>query len=154
MLGVIAAPITSGDTAFRSARLIVADTLKIDQKSVLKRLYICVPMFLAAIGILVYSMSDADGFARIWRYFAWSNQTLAVFTLWAVTVWLFREGKCYWITLIPALFMTAVCTTYLFIAPEGFSWAADTSYTLGGVCVAIAAVWFAVWAWKLRKKGL
>ena len=90
-------------------------------------------MFLAAIGILVYSMSDADGFARIWRYFAWSNQTLAVFTLWAVTVWLFREGKCYWITLIPALFMTAVCTTYLFIAPEGFSWAADTSYTLGGL---------------------
>lgn len=154
MLGVIAAPITSGDTAFRSARLIVADTLKIDQKSVLKRLYICIPMFLAAIGILVYSMSDADGFARIWRYFAWSNQTLAVFTLWAVTVWLFRERKCYWITLIPALFMTAVCTSYLFIAPEGFSWAAGTSYTLGGVCVAIAAVWFAVWAWKLRKKGL
>lgn len=154
MLGVIAAPITSGDTAFRSARLIVADSLKIDQKSVLKRLYICIPMFLAAIGILVYSMSDADGFARIWRYFAWSNQTLAVFTLWAVTVWLFREGKCYWITLIPALFMTAVCTSYLFIAPEGFSWAAGTSYTLGGVCVAIAAVWFAVWAWKLRKKGL
>lgn len=154
MLGVIAAPITSGDTAFRSARLIVADTLKIDQKSVLKRLYICIPMFLAAIGILVYSMSDADGFARIWRYFAWSNQTLAVFTLWAVTVWLFREGKCYWITLIPALFMTAVCTSYLFIAPEGFSWAAGMSYTLGGVCVAIAAVWFAVWAWKLRKNGL
>ena len=154
IFGVVACAITSGDTAFRSARLIVADTLKIDQKSVLKRLYICVPMFLAAIGILVYSMSDADGFARIWRYFAWSNQTLAVFTLWAVTVWLFREGKCYWITLIPALFMTAVCTTYLFIAPEGFSWAADTSYTLGGVCVAIAAVWFAVWAWKLRKKGL
>lgn len=154
MLGVIAAPITSGDTAFRSARLIVADSLKIDQKSVLKRLYICIPMFLAAIGILVYSMSDADGFARIWRYFAWSNQTLAVFTLWAVTVWLFRERKCYWITLIPALFMTAVCTTYLFIAPEGFSWAAGTSYTVGGVCVAIAAVWFAVWAWKLRKQGL
>ena len=154
MLGVIAAPITSGDTAFRSARLIVADFLKIDQKSILKRLYICVPMFLGAIAILFYSMRDADGFARIWRYFAWCNQTLAVFTLWAVTVWLYREGKFFWVTLVPALFMTAVCTSYLFIAPEGFAWPAGTSYTLGMLCVAGTAVWFALWARKLRKKSL
>ena len=80
ILGVIAAPITSGDTAFRSARLIVADFLQMEQKTVVKRLMICIPMFIVAIGILLYSQKDKDGFDMIWRYFAWSNQTLAVFT--------------------------------------------------------------------------
>lgn len=88
ILGVIAAPITSGDTAFRSARLIVADFLHMEQKTVAKRLMICIPMFIVAIGILLYSQKDKDGFDMIWRYFAWSNQTLAVFTLWALTVYL------------------------------------------------------------------
>ena len=120
ILGVIAAPITSGDTAFRSARLIVADFMGMEQKSIRRRLYICVPMFLAAIGLLLYSLRDAAGFDMIWRYFAWSNQTLSVFTLWAITVYLVQTGKNYWITLIPALFMTCVCSTYLCIAPEGF----------------------------------
>ena len=153
MLGVIAAPITSGDTAFRSARLIVADFLKIEQKSLSKRLYISVPMFLGAMGILFYSMSDANGFAKIWRYFAWSNQTLAVFTLWAVTVWLYREREFYWVTLVPALFMTAVCTTYIFIAPEGLGLPSGMSYALGMTCVAASAVWFILWArrWKVGK---
>ena len=77
ILGVIAAPITSGDTAFRSARLIVADFLQMEQKTVVKRLMICIPMFIVAIGILLYSQKDKDGFDMIWRYFAWSNQTLA-----------------------------------------------------------------------------
>ena len=85
ILGVIAAPITSGDTAFRSARLIVADFLGMEQKSMRRRLYICIPMFLAAIGLLLYSLSDKEGFDMIWRYFAWTNQTLSVFTLWAPT---------------------------------------------------------------------
>lgn len=76
ILGVIAAPITSGDTAFRSARLIVADFLKLEQKSMRRRLYICVPMFIVAIGLLLYSLRDKDGFDMIWRYFAWANQTL------------------------------------------------------------------------------
>ena len=86
ILGVIAAPITSGDTAFRSARLIVADFLGMEQKSMRRRLYICIPMFVVAIGLLLYSLRDANGFNMIWRYFAWANQTLAVFTLWAITV--------------------------------------------------------------------
>ena len=81
VLGVIAAPITSGDTAFRSARLIVADFLHLEQRSISKRLLICVPMFIVSIGILLYSQKDAAGFDMIWRYFAWTNQTLAVFTL-------------------------------------------------------------------------
>ena len=111
ILGVIAAPITSGDTAFRSARLIVADFLGMEQKTMRRRLYICIPMFLAAIGLLLYSLRDKDGFDMIWRYFAWANQTLSVFTLWAVTVYLVRARKLYFLTLIPALFMTCVCTT-------------------------------------------
>lgn len=119
MLGVIAAPITSGDTAFRSARLIIADFMKIEQKTITKRLVICVPMFILAIGILVYSLKDKDGFEIIWRYFAWSNQTLAVFTLWAITVFLAQKKKLYIITLIPALFMTCVTSTYILFAPEG-----------------------------------
>ena len=100
ILGVIAAPITSGDTAFRSARLIVADFLGMEQKSMRRRLYICIPMFLVAISLLLYSLRDKDGFDMIWRYFAWANQTLSVFTLWAITVYLVREkkGRYYYVT--------------------------------------------------------
>ena len=115
VLGVIAAPITSGDTAFRSARLIVADFLHIDQKPILKRLLISVPLFV--VGFIILHVN----FSVLWRYFAWCNQTLAVFTLWALTVYLVRENKPYIITLIPALFMTAVCTTYILMAPEGLA---------------------------------
>lgn len=150
VLGVIAAPITSGDTAFRSARLIVADFLKLEQKSIHKRLYICVPMFLAAVGLLLYSLKDAEGFNWIWRYFAWANQTLAVFTLWALTVYLVRTRKNYWVTFLPALFMTGVCSTYLCIAPEGLGLSRGLSYTVGFSCVAVAVVWFVLW--KMKKK--
>ena len=88
ILGVVFAPITSGDTAFRSARLIIADIFAIDQAPIRKRLLICVPMFLIASGILLYSLSDVEGFNIVWRYFAWANQTLGVITLWALSVWL------------------------------------------------------------------
>ena len=131
ILGVIAAPITSGDTAFRSARLIVADFLGLEQKSMRRRLYICIPMFVAAIGLLLYSLRDANGFNMIWRYFAWANQTLAVFTLWAITVYLAVSKKPYVITLIPALFMTSVCSTYICIAPEGLGLSHAISYYIG-----------------------
>ena len=148
ILGVIAAPITSGDTAFRSARLIVADFMHMEQKSIRRRLYICIPMFLAAIALLLYSMEDAAGFDMIWRDFAWSNQTLSVFTLWAITVFLVVSGKNYWITLIPALFMTCVCSTYLCIAPEGFGLPHALSYYAGLGCVVVAIIWFVAWKTK------
>src|SRR5699024_8098625 len=96
MLGVIAAPITSGDTALRSARLIAADFLHIPQKKIRNRLLVSIPIF-----ILAWLVMMID-FEVLWRYFAWCNQTLAVFTLWALTVWLAKEHKCYWLTLIPA----------------------------------------------------
>ena len=154
ILGVIAAPITSGDTAFRSARLIVADFLGLEQRSMRRRLYICIPMFVVAIGLLLYSLRDANGFNMIWRYFAWANQTLAVFTLWAITVFLAVSKKPYIITLIPALFMTSVCSTYICIAPEGLGLSHVISYSVGIACVVIAAVWFYVWLGKQKTRKL
>lgn len=115
ILGVIAAPITSGDTALRSARLIAADFMNFNQAKVVKRLAISIPIFV--ICFLVMMMP----YEVLWRYFAWCNQVLAVFTLWAITVYLARRRSLYLITLIPALFMTAVTVTYIFFAPEGLS---------------------------------
>ncbi len=115
ILGVIAAPITSGDTALRSARLIAADFMNVNQGNVMKRLAVSVPIFLLCFIIMLLP------YEVLWRYFAWCNQVLAVFTLWALTVWLASERKIYVITLIPALFMTCVTVSYIFFAPEGFS---------------------------------
>lgn len=145
LLGIIAAPITSGDTALRSARLIIADFFHFDQHPLRNRLYICIPLFLATIAVLVFSFNDAQGFKIIWRYFAWSNQTLSVFTLWALTVGLAIARKNYWVTLIPALFMTCVCTTYIFIAPEGFALPVPVAYSIGGAVLLVAIAGFMVW---------
>jgi carbon starvation protein CstA len=145
ILGIVAAPITSGDTALRSARLIAADFFNIDQKPISKRLLICIPLFLITFGLLVYSLRDAEGFKIIWRYFAWCNQTLSVFTLWAITVYLVRSRKNFYISLLPALLMTAVCSTYICIAPEGLSLPEAISYVIGGICVLTALIWFIVW---------
>ena len=144
LLGVVAAPITSGDTALRSARLIIADFVHLEQRTIRKRLYICVPMFAAVIALLVWQMGDAKGFNMIWSWFGWSNQTLSVFMLWAITVYLVQQKKPYVITLIPALFMTVVCTTYL-ITQQLFS--LDTMWTTG-IAIAtliISAILFFRW---------
>ncbi len=114
VLGVVAAPITSGDTAFRGARLSIADMLHLDQKSIKHRYMIAIPLFIVG-GVL----SQVD-FNIIWRYFAWSNQTLAMIGLWSASTWLMKRKKNYLITLIPAIFMTLVCISYIIIAPEGF----------------------------------
>ncbi len=148
LLGVIAAPITSGDTALRSARLIVADMLNMEQRSVAKRLMICLPLYAITMGILLYSLRDAAGFDIIWRYFAWANQTLSVFTLWACTVYLAQSQKPYIITLIPALFMTAVCSTYICIAPEGLALNAEISYSIGCGLSLISLIGFILWRAK------
>ncbi len=139
LLGVVAAPITSGDTAFRSARLIVADFLKLKQGPVRNRLWVSIPLFL--IGILLTQVN----FAIIWRYFAWSNQTLATVVLWTITVYLVSEQKNFWITLIPAVFMTMVISTYLLLAPEGLNLPRDISYITGGVITALTIVWFGIY---------
>ena len=150
ILGIVAAPITSGDTALRSARLIIADFLHMEQKSMRHRLMICLPLFIVTAATLVYSLADTNGFKIIWRYFAWCNQTLSVFTLWAITIYLVRERKPYIITLIPALFMTCVSVTYICIAPEGFKLPQAAAYSIGGIAVLTTFVWFAVWKRELR----
>jgi carbon starvation protein CstA len=149
ILGVVAAPITSGDTAFRSARLIIADFFHLNQHRIISRLYIAVPLFLAAIVLLYYNINDKNGFNVIWRYFGWANQSLATFTLWAVTVYLTTHKKLYWVSLIPALFMTAVCTAYIFVAPEGLKFPVTISQIIG-VCFAVAAFIF-FWVWKIKR---
>ena len=150
MLGVVAAPITSGDTAFRSARLIVAEWLKADQRPIAKRLLICIPMFGISIAMLVWQIQNPDGFNTIWQYFGWSNQALSVFTLWTVTVYLVRNNKCFWVTLIPAFFMTTVCTTYFFVSKQMLG-LGDIGYVLGLICLAVACIWFVFWYRKENK---
>ena len=145
VLGVVAAPITSGDTAFRSARLIIAEAFNINQRPIAKRLLVCLPLFAASLALLVWQIEDQNGFNTIWQYFGWSNQTLAVIMLWAITAYLVRQKKAFVITLIPALFMTSVCATFLFISKQAFHLAEPIAYSLGGICTVIALVWFIVW---------
>ena len=118
MIGVVICPITSGDTAFRSARLTLADWFKIDQDSYANRLKLCVPVL--GVGAFL-GIGNALGFINytvIWRYFSWTNQTLAMIVLWAASMYLFQEKKNFWITAVPATFMSAVSSTYFILAPE------------------------------------
>ena len=118
MLGVIACPITSGDTAFRSARLVLADWFHIEQKSIKGRLMLCIPVL--GIGAIL-GVGNALGkidYTIIWRYFSWTNQTLAMIVLWAASMYLFYEKKNYWITAVPATFMSAVSITYFMLGNE------------------------------------
>lgn len=133
ILGVVAAPITSGDTAFRSARLIVADFLRLPQKPIRNRLIISIPLFILASFLLWYNIADEDGFNVIWRYFGWANQTLAVFMLWTATAYLvkYRGGMSFMLTLLPAAFMTAVCVTYLCVAKIGFNLPVTWTWYIG-----------------------
>lgn len=152
MLGVVAAPITSGDTAFRSARLIIAQAIKLGQRQKMHRIYICVPLFAASLAMLLWQMENPDGFNTIWKYFGWANQTLSVFTLWTITVYLVREKKPYIITLIPALFMTDVCTTFLMVSSSAFGLPNAVGYPIGAIAGIVAAVWFFAWK-KSYAKG-
>ena len=118
MLGVVACPITSGDTAFRSARLTIADWFQISQDSAPGRLKLCVPL-LGAGAILGFGNTfGIIDYSIIWRYFSWTNQTLAMIVLWSASMYLFVEKKNYWITVVPATFMSAVSVTYFMMAPE------------------------------------
>lgn len=130
LIGVVAAPITSADTAFRSARLIIADFMKISQKPLKNRIIISLPIFLA--GFIISQSS----FGIIWRYMAWSNQTLAMIVLWTISVYLLKEKKQFIIALIPAVFMTMVCITYILMAPEGFRMSGYLPPVIAGfVCI-------------------
>ncbi len=156
VLGVVAAPITSGDTAFRSARLIVADFLHLSQKPIRNRLSISIPLFAVAGLLLWYNIADEDGFNVIWRYFGWANQTLAVFMLWTATAYLVKSrpksSAAYLLTLFPAAFMTAVCTTYLGIAKIGFNLPYEWNWAIGSVTFALSLVIFFIWRLHRNRK--
>jgi carbon starvation protein CstA len=148
VFGVVACPITSGDTAFRGARLTIADAIKFDQKPIKNRLIIALPLFAAGILLVLFAVRSAANFGIIWRYFAWSNQTLATIGLWAASAYLAKTGKAYWLTLLPAAFMTVVVTSYFFTANEclgplitKMTGNANTTYAMGilfGLFLAIA----------------
>ena len=145
VLGVVAAPITSGDTAFRSARLITADFLHFPQDKIWKRMIISLPLF-AISGALMMINFDV-----LWRYFGWFNQTLSIFTLWAITVYLYKNRKCFYVSLVPAIFMTAVCSTYILMAPEGLGLSATLGYTIGAAFTMILSTITIVY---MRKQAL
>lgn len=144
MLGVIACPITSGDTAFRSARLTIADWFKIDQKNIKKRLAVTVPLL-----VIGYIISFVD-YQVIWRYFSWSNQTLAMIALWAGAAYLGKEvsKKASLIAAIPATFMSAVSATYILMADEGFKLSTSIAYPVG---LLVAVVFVAIYVVKIWK---
>lgn len=148
ILGVIAAPISTGDTALRSARLIVADFMKVPQGTIIKRLLISIPLFGA---VFMLMMID---FSVLWRYFAWANQTLAVFTLWAITVYLARHKKAYIVTLLPAMFMTAVSVSYLLFArqPEGLGLDLPIALSAGIIAASILALLFGRYLQGLKRE--
>ena len=128
IIGVVACAITSGDTAFRSARLIAADMLGISQAGLTKRVLVSLPLFVLGVFIIF-----ALPFQTIWSYFAWMNQTLATITLWCITVYLAKHRKPVVIGLVPALFMTYVCSSYIFISPMMAGLENRTyAYVLGG----------------------
>lgn len=140
ILGVVAAPVTTGDTALRSARLITADFLDYKQDKMLNRLVIAVP--LAAIVIFLMNID----FSILWRYFGWMNQSLSVFTLWAITVWMSKHGKNIYISLIPAVFMTFVCSSFILVCPQaqgGFGLPEWIGLSVGAVtCIACCSMFF------------
>ena len=142
VLGVVVAPITSGDTAFRSARLILSDFLSLPQRPIANRFKLCLPIFVIAVGLLFVD------FNVLWRYFAWTNQTLACIMLWTATMWLNRQQSNYWLTLLPAMFMTVVCTSYIIIAPEGLQLPLSVGFPAGVIMmIALTGLFF----WKKKK---
>ncbi len=155
LLGIIVLPITSGDTALRGLRLQIAETLHIDQSSNAKRLTLSSIIFALVAVILVYAKMDANGFNTLWRYFAWSNQTLSLFAFLAISVWMFENGKekFVWIPLIPGGFYTFITITYITNAKIGFGLPWGAAYTIGAVA-AVAYVVSIIFYGKKRAAGL
>jgi len=142
LLGVVACPITSGDTAFRSARLAIADAINLKQGKIANRFIIAIPLFVVGTALCIIDVGI------IWRYFAWSNQTLAMMMLWASASYLMKEGKLHWVASLPAAFMTSVTTTYILIAPEGFKINPAIAYPIG---ISLGFITFAFFMYKVMQ---
>ena len=165
MLGVIACPITSGDTAFRSARLVLADWIKLDQSKYKNRLFLCIPVLGVGAVLGIGNALGVINYQIIWRYFSWTNQTLAMIVLWAASMYLFYDKKNYWLTAVPATFMSAVSATYFVLAPECLGKLVNTydaegtlvayntmvAYPIG---IAVAALFLGVFLYSIKKRNV
>ena len=159
MLGVIACPITSGDTAFRSARLVLADWFHIDQKVWKNRLLLCVPVLGIGAFLGIGNALGKIDYTIIWRYFSWTNQTLAMIVLWCASMFLFYEKKNYWITAVPATFMTAVSVTYFMLGNEclGQFLNKDGVYNTAlayPVGIVFAALFLGIFLYSIKKRDV
>lgn len=156
IVGVVICPITSGDTALRSCRLIIAEAFNFDQKKIVNRLIITIPLFLAVVGLSIWDFVDVHNFNILWRWFAWSNQIIAAFTLCIITIYLFKEGKYKWgslISALPASFMVAVTITYIFGEPNialGKYIPMHIAYIIGGSVAFISLVVYFVFLLKFK----
>ena len=156
IVGVIVCPITSGDTAFRSARLILAETFHLEQKQIRNRLVITIPLLVIGGLLTWFATSNSNGFQIVWRYFSWSNQTLAMISLWVATAYLLRQGKTKFgslITALPAVFMSAVTMTYILMAGEGFGLSSNIAYPAGIGFAAILLIVYIILAGKNSKQN-
>ena len=165
MLGVIVCPITSGDTAFRSARLVLADWVKLDQGSFKNRLILCIPVLGVGAVLGIGNALGVIDYTIIWRYFSWTNQTLAMIVLWAASMYLFYDKKNYWITAVPATFMSAVSATYFVLAPECLGKLVNT-YDAEGALVSyntlvaypigiiVAALFLGIFLYSIKKRNV
>ncbi|MCI1930390.1 MAG: carbon starvation protein A [Clostridia bacterium] len=147
ILGVVACPITSGDTSFRSARLTIADALHFNQEPIKNRFIISIPLF-----VIGFILTRID-FSVLWRYFAWSNQTLAMVVLWAAAGFLVVNKRNFWIAIIPAIYMSAVTSVYILEAPEGLKLPSTIAYPIGAVITIIFLLLF-ISHMKKSEKGV
>ena len=159
MLGVIACPITSGDTAFRSARLVLADWFHLDQKKWKNRLILCIPVLGIGAFLGIGNALGKIDYTIIWRYFSWTNQTLAMIVLWCASMFLFYEKKNYWITAVPATFMSAVSITYFMLGNEclgqflnkGGVYNTALAYPVG---IVFAALFLGIFLYSIKKRDV
>ncbi len=154
LFGVVALPITTGDTAFRSSRLMVADFFHLKQDTNLRRVLVALPLFLFAIIILYFIIQYNNGFNIIWRYFGWANQAISIMTLFAITVYLAQQRKLYWIALIPALFMTFICVDFLCVSTTVLSLPESISLVISSICTLVAVGWFFLWLKRYNSNRL
>ncbi|MBP5354980.1 MAG: carbon starvation protein A [Lachnospiraceae bacterium] len=151
VVGVVVCPITSGDTAFRSARLILAEVTRLDQKKIRNRLIVTLPLL--SIGAVLTQLD----FNVLWRYFSWSNQTLAMISLWVATAYLIRKGKkrlSSLLTAFPAAFMSAVSATYIMMADEGFGLSAGIAYPVGAGFALVLFGWYLVVLFRRKEDAV
>ena len=140
VIGIIVLPITSGDTALRSLRLIIADAMKIDQSKKANRLGISMVIFAFVAGILVFAKMNAGGFAILWRYFAWANQTIAVFAFAMITIYMMRHKQPFVLSLVPGMFYMFIISSFILNATIGFHLSWPISYAVAGVLTVVYGV--------------